>query len=89
MIIGLPKAGWWGICALNLDNGLKYQGKELSLDAVLWVKATDMMKYTAMTPQPDTDGATGGRRYEALLLVIGHRLVVAVRWRCMCGSCGA
>ena len=42
VIIGLPKAGWWGICALNLDNGLKYKGKELSLDAVLWIKATDM-----------------------------------------------
>jgi cobalt/nickel transport protein len=42
VIIGLPKAGWWGICALNLDDGLKHQGKELSLDAVLWVKATDM-----------------------------------------------
>jgi cobalt/nickel transport protein len=42
VIIGLPKAGWWGICALNLDNGLKFKGKELSLDAVLWVKATEM-----------------------------------------------
>ncbi len=31
-----------GICALNLDKGLKYKGKELSQDAVLWVKATDM-----------------------------------------------
>jgi cobalt/nickel transport protein len=42
--IGLPAAGWWGICALNLDDGLTHEGKELSLDAVLWVKAT------AMTP---------------------------------------
>jgi cobalt/nickel transport protein len=42
--IGLPAAGWWGICALNLDDGLTWEGKELSLDAVLWVKAT------AMTP---------------------------------------
>jgi cobalt/nickel transport protein len=42
VIIGLPRAGWWGICALNLDNNLKHKGKELSLDAVLWVKATDM-----------------------------------------------
>jgi cobalt/nickel transport protein len=42
IIIGLPKAGWWGICALNLDDGLKHDGKELSLDAVLWIKATDM-----------------------------------------------
>ena len=40
--IGLPKAGWWGICALNLDDGLTYNDKELSLDAVLWIQATDM-----------------------------------------------
>jgi cobalt/nickel transport protein len=44
IIIGLPKAGWWGICALNLDDDLKHEGKELSLDAVLWVKAADMTK---------------------------------------------
>jgi len=44
IVIGLPKAGWWGICALNLDSGLEYEGKELSLDAVLWVKATDMTR---------------------------------------------
>ena len=44
VMIGLPAAGWWGICALNLDDGLTHEGKELSLDAVLWVKAT------AMTP---------------------------------------
>ena len=44
IIIGLPKAGWWGICALNLDDDLKHEGKELSLDAVLWLKATDMVK---------------------------------------------
>ncbi|MGC4030055.1 MAG: DUF4198 domain-containing protein [Steroidobacteraceae bacterium] len=42
VIIGLPKAGWWGICALNLDDGEKFQGKELSVDAVLWVQAKDM-----------------------------------------------
>lgn len=44
VIIGLPKAGWWGICALDLDDGAKHEGKELSVDAVLWVKATDMTK---------------------------------------------
>ncbi|MFL2547120.1 MAG: DUF4198 domain-containing protein [Candidatus Rariloculaceae bacterium] len=42
VMIGLPKAGWWGICALDLDDGLEHNGKDLSLDAVLWVKATDM-----------------------------------------------
>jgi cobalt/nickel transport protein len=44
VIIGLPRAGWWGIAALNIDHGLKFKGKELSLDAVLWVKATDMTR---------------------------------------------
>jgi cobalt/nickel transport protein len=42
IVIGLPAAGWWGICALDLDDGLEYDGKELSMDAVLWVKATSM-----------------------------------------------
>ena len=40
--IGLPKAGWWGICALDLDNEIKHNEKDLSLDAVLWIKATEM-----------------------------------------------
>jgi cobalt/nickel transport protein len=44
VIIGLPRAGWWGICALDLDDELKFQGKELSVDAVLWIKASDMVK---------------------------------------------
>lgn len=40
--IGLPKEGWWGICALDLDDGLEYKDKDLSLDAVLWVRAYAM-----------------------------------------------
>jgi cobalt/nickel transport protein len=44
VMIGLPKAGWWGIAALNLKEGATHQGKELSVDAVLWLKATDMTK---------------------------------------------
>lgn len=44
VIIGLPKAGWWGICALDLDDGLEYDGRELSLDAVLWIRAADMVR---------------------------------------------
>jgi len=44
VVIGLPAAGWWGICALDLDgDSLTHEGKPLSLDAVLWVKATSMM----------------------------------------------
>ena len=43
VIIGLPAAGWWGICALDLDGDeLLHEGKPLSLDAVLWVQATAM-----------------------------------------------
>ena len=41
--IGLPRAGWWGICALDLDgDALQHDGRELSLDAVLWVHAQEM-----------------------------------------------
>jgi len=44
VVIGLPAAGWWGICALDLDgDSLTHDGRPLSLDAVLWVKATPMM----------------------------------------------
>lgn len=44
VIIGLPKAGWWGICALDLVEDATHEGKPLSIDAVLWVKATEMTK---------------------------------------------
>lgn len=37
--IGLPKEGWWGICALDLDNAETFNDKDLSVDAVLWVRA--------------------------------------------------
>lgn len=40
--IGLPKAGWWGIAALNVGPVTTFKGKKLSQDAVLWVQATDM-----------------------------------------------
>jgi cobalt/nickel transport protein len=40
--IGLPRAGWWGICALGSGPQTKFKGKDLSQDAVLWVQATDM-----------------------------------------------
>jgi cobalt/nickel transport protein len=44
IMIGLPAAGWWGICALDLDDDLQHEGKDLSVDAVLWIKATDMTR---------------------------------------------
>lgn len=39
---GIPKAGWWGFCALGAGPDTKFNGKELSQDAVIWVKAMDM-----------------------------------------------
>ncbi len=39
---GIPKAGWWGFAALGVGTDTEHKGKELSQDAVLWVKAVDM-----------------------------------------------
>lgn len=39
---GIPKAGWWGFCALGAGPDTEFNGKELSQDAVIWVKAVDM-----------------------------------------------
>ncbi|MDY0132492.1 MAG: DUF4198 domain-containing protein [Desulforegulaceae bacterium] len=39
---GIPKAGWWGFCALGSGPSKKYKGKELSQDAVIWIQARDM-----------------------------------------------
>ncbi len=38
----IPKAGWWGFCALGAGSDKEYKGKELSQDAVIWVQAKDM-----------------------------------------------
>lgn len=39
---GIPKAGWWGFCALGVGPVKEHKGKELSQDAVIWVQARDM-----------------------------------------------
>ncbi len=39
---GLPKAGWWGFAALGVGPDTKYEGKDLSQDAVIWVQAFDI-----------------------------------------------
>jgi len=39
---GIPRAGWWGFCALGAGPDTEYKGKELSQDAVIWVQARDM-----------------------------------------------
>lgn len=38
----IPRAGWWGFAALGVGPEKKHEGKELSQDAVIWVKAVDM-----------------------------------------------
>lgn len=40
--VGLARAGWWGICALNVGPKKKHEGKPLSQDAVIWVQVRDM-----------------------------------------------
>jgi cobalt/nickel transport protein len=39
---GIPKASWWGFCAMGVGPVKEYKGKELSQDAVIWVNAQDM-----------------------------------------------
>jgi len=39
---GIPQAGWWGFAALGVGPDTEYKGKELSQDAVIWLKAVDM-----------------------------------------------
>lgn len=39
---GVPKAGWWGFAALGSGPAKEHEGKELSQDAVIWVRAWDL-----------------------------------------------
>jgi len=39
---GIPRAGWWGFCALGVGPAKTFEGKTLSQDAVIWVQARDM-----------------------------------------------
>lgn len=39
---GIPRAGWWGFAALGVGPDTEHEGKKLSQDAVIWVKAVDM-----------------------------------------------
>jgi len=38
----IPKAGFWGFCALGAGSDKEYKGKELSQDAVIWIEAKAM-----------------------------------------------
>jgi len=39
---GIPKAGFWGFAALGSGPVTEYEGKELSQDAVIWIRAYDL-----------------------------------------------
>jgi len=39
---GIPKAGWWGFAALDLEPAYTYKGKKCSKDAVIWIQAKDI-----------------------------------------------
>ena len=39
---GIPKAGFWGFAALGSGPATEHEGKELSQDAVIWIRAFDL-----------------------------------------------
>ena len=39
---GIPKAGFWGFAALGSGPAKEFDGKELSQDAVIWIRAYDI-----------------------------------------------
>ncbi len=39
---GVPKAGFWGFAALGSGPDTEFEGKELSQDAVIWIRAYDL-----------------------------------------------
>ncbi|WP_068112826.1 DUF4198 domain-containing protein [Tropicimonas marinistellae] len=39
---GIPKSGFWGFAALGSGPETEFEGKELSQDAVIWIRAWDM-----------------------------------------------
>ncbi|PTQ71895.1 DUF4198 domain-containing protein [Celeribacter persicus] len=39
---GIPKEGFWGFAALGSGPDTKFDGKELSQDAVIWIRAYDL-----------------------------------------------
>ncbi|MBU2962025.1 DUF4198 domain-containing protein [Citreicella sp. C3M06] len=39
---GIPKAGYWGFAALGTGPASEHDGKNLSQDAVIWIRAWDM-----------------------------------------------
>ena len=39
---GVPRAGWWGFAALGVGPETEHEGKTLSQDAVIWIRAWDL-----------------------------------------------
>ncbi len=39
---GIPKAGFWGFAALGVGRETEFEGKPLSQDAVIWIRAWDI-----------------------------------------------
>ncbi|APZ51815.1 DUF4198 domain-containing protein [Salipiger abyssi] len=39
---GIPEAGYWGFAALGSGPATEHEGKELSQDAVIWIRAWDL-----------------------------------------------
>lgn len=39
---GIPRAGYWGFAALGSGPETEHEGKELSQDAVIWIRAWDL-----------------------------------------------
>ena len=39
---GIPKSGFWGFAALGVGPDTEHEGKELSQDAVIWIRAYDL-----------------------------------------------
>lgn len=39
---GVPRAGYWGFAALGAGPETEHEGKELSQDAVIWIRAWDL-----------------------------------------------
>ena len=38
----MPRTGWWGFCALGVGPETEHDGRELSQDAVFWVRTYDV-----------------------------------------------
>lgn len=41
-VYAMPKAGWWGFAAMGVGPVKEFEGKAMSQDALIWVKAVDM-----------------------------------------------